>query len=491
MPKRSLHIFTDNCLRLSDNPALLNSLKDTRQLDTIFVLRGHNQSQCNVKPPVHRVKFLLESLECLKRQLGEYGIPLYIIDTPFYATLRILVSKWRVDRVTMETATSQVDVKTQSSLRIFLAAFGVSLVTEKSNCLFDTQQLKCVVKQKKFFEIISQLQPELPIPDHMVELLASFSSKTDPTLTTRVPGLKIFGISNETVARTATKLIGGEIEAKQQLHKLTGFSSNTYDHTTLCPALNFGCISPRQIYETLSKLELKPIHTEIHQNLIQRDYYKFIGCYCANVNNQGSLFSYLLPWDENAENTRRVMSGETGYPIVDAAIGQLKAGGFINSAVKSILVRMVTSEFLWLRWEIGVKLFYDWCLDYDTSICGLELMYGSNSTWLQEGIQLGDINPIESGKQIDPIGTYIKQYLPQLRQFPQEYIHTPWIASADIQKSAKCVIGEDYPRPIFPDVDKRWNLCKTRLNVFYGLISSVRRHKDINILGKRRYEEIE
>ena len=41
-----------------------------------------------------------------------------------------------------------------------------------------------------------------------------------------------------------------------------------------------------------------------------------------------------------------------------------------------------------------------------------------------------------------------RKYIPILKKYPPKYIYEPWTAPVSIQKTAGCVIGKDYPRPI-------------------------------------------
>ncbi|MDY6764145.1 MAG: FAD-binding domain-containing protein, partial [Halobacteria archaeon] len=49
---------------------------------------------------------------------------------------------------------------------------------------------------------------------------------------------------------------------------------------------------------------------------------------------------------------------------------------------------------------------------------------------------------------------YIRKWVPELQEVPDEYIHRPHEMPKKAQKSIGCVIGEDYPYPIV-DHDKR------------------------------------
>ena len=47
-----------------------------------------------------------------------------------------------------------------------------------------------------------------------------------------------------------------------------------------------------------------------------------------------------------------------------------------------------------------------------------------------------------------PLPLCYRRYVPELKNYPTEYIYEPWKAPPGVQKMCKCVIGTDYPRPI-------------------------------------------
>lgn len=40
-----------------------------------------------------------------------------------------------------------------------------------------------------------------------------------------------------------------------------------------------------------------------------------------------------------------------------------------------------------------------------------------------------------------------RKYIPELKEYPIEYLFEPWKAPINIQEAAKCIIGKDYPMP--------------------------------------------
>ena len=75
-------------------------------------------------------------------------------------------------------------------------------------------------------------------------------------------------------------------------------------------------------------------------------------------------------------------------------------------------------------------------------------------------------SPIAFGKKLDAHGDFIREYVPELKDFPAKYIYQPWDAPVDVQKRAKCIIGEDYPQPIVQDKESKAE-CIARIQRAY------------------------
>jgi deoxyribodipyrimidine photo-lyase len=55
----------------------------------------------------------------------------------------------------------------------------------------------------------------------------------------------------------------------------------------------------------------------------------------------------------------------------------------------------------------------------------------------------------------DPDGDYVRRYVRELRDVPDEYVREPWKMPREVQQTAGCVIGEDYPKPIVDHAEAR------------------------------------
>ena len=57
-------------------------------------------------------------------------------------------------------------------------------------------------------------------------------------------------------------------------------------------------------------------------------------------------------------------------------------------------------------------------------------------------------NPIKQSQEQDPEGQFIRQWVPELADVTNAWIHQPWLMNSSLQITSKCVIGSDYPQPI-------------------------------------------
>jgi deoxyribodipyrimidine photo-lyase len=70
-------------------------------------------------------------------------------------------------------------------------------------------------------------------------------------------------------------------------------------------------------------------------------------------------------------------------------------------------------------------------------------------------------NPILQGKKFDPSGGFIREYLPELKNLPDRWIHEPWNAPQEVLDKAGLVLGRDYPLPIVDHAEARTRALKS------------------------------
>jgi deoxyribodipyrimidine photo-lyase len=139
-------------------------------------------------------------------------------------------------------------------------------------------------------------------------------------------------------------------------------------------------------------------------------------------------------------------AGRTGYPVVDAAMRQLRASGFVHNRARMIAASFLAKHLL-LDYRLGEAEFMRHLTDGDVaSNNGGWQWTASTGTDPQPYFRV--FNPVLQGRRFDPEGNYVRRWVPELRAVPAAVIHEPWTMDDAQQAATGCRIGVDYPAPI-------------------------------------------
>lgn len=165
-----------------------------------------------------------------------------------------------------------------------------------------------------------------------------------------------------------------------------------------------------------------------------------------------------FPWADNKVAFFAWCRGNTGVPIVDAAMRELWLTGYLNNRSRLIVASFLTN-YLLIDWRKGLAWFHDTLFDADPA--------NNSASWQWtagcgcDPVEYARIfNPVIQSKKFDPKGSYIKKYVPELVHLNSEDVHCPWILHEDYGK-----LAIDYPKPIV-DLAKQYNISKSILEKF-------------------------
>jgi deoxyribodipyrimidine photo-lyase len=153
-----------------------------------------------------------------------------------------------------------------------------------------------------------------------------------------------------------------------------------------------------------------------------------------------------LPWRDDPGAVDAWREGRTGYPVVDAAMRQLRSSGFVHNRARMIAASFLAKHLL-VDWRIGEAEFMRHLTDGDAaSNNGGWQWTASTGTDPQPYFRV--FNPILQGRRFDPDGAYVRRWIPELRGIAGAAVHEPWLLDAAAQTAAGVRIGTDYPAPI-------------------------------------------
>jgi deoxyribodipyrimidine photo-lyase len=153
-----------------------------------------------------------------------------------------------------------------------------------------------------------------------------------------------------------------------------------------------------------------------------------------------------FPWGDDPPALRAWQRGRTGVPIVDAGMRELWQTGWMHNRVRMICASYLVKHLL-IPWQLGEAWFWDTLCEAD------EAANAASWQWVagcgaDAAPYFRIFNPVLQGKRFDADGAYVRRYVPELADLPDEFIHAPWEAPPLILTNARVRLGENYPHPI-------------------------------------------
>ena len=214
----------------------------------------------------------------------------------------------------------------------------------------------------------------------------------------------------------------------------------------LSPHLRFGTISIRQLAAYAHAQVGRGASTWLSE-LIWRDFYHAILWHHPRVATQCFKPPFdALRWDAAPDLFAAWCAGRTGYPLVDAAMRQLTATGWMHNRLRMVVASFLTKD-LGLDWRQGEAWFAEKLLDFDLAANNGGWQWAA-STGCDAQPWFRIFNPVTQSEKFDAEGRFIRHYVPEVTNVPQKFIHAPWRMSTAEQAACGVRIGQDYPAPV-------------------------------------------
>ncbi|CAM3631174.1 Deoxyribodipyrimidine photolyase [Bordetella sputigena] len=138
-----------------------------------------------------------------------------------------------------------------------------------------------------------------------------------------------------------------------------------------------------------------------------------------------------IPWRDADDDWQAWRAGRTGFPIIDAAMRQLAAMGWMHNRLR-MMTAMFLSKNLLLDWRKGEAWFMAHLIDGDLA--------SNNGGWQWSASTGTDavpyfrvFNPETQSRKFDPRGRFLRHWLPELADLDDRDIHAP----SDAQRAAR------------------------------------------------------
>jgi deoxyribodipyrimidine photo-lyase len=224
----------------------------------------------------------------------------------------------------------------------------------------------------------------------------------------------------------------------------------------LSPHLHFGEISPRQVWAAVEKeLAKSPARrsksakgAEVFLKEVGWREFAYHLLYHFPQTPTEPLREQFrgFPWRRSTKDLQAWQRGRTGFPIVDAAMRQLWASGYLPNRTRMVVASFLTKD-LRLPWLRGAEWFWDTLVDADlaNNTLGWQWTAGCGA---DAAPYFRVFNPTMQAEKADPAGEYIRRWVPELSKLPTKWLREPWTAPDEELAAAGVMLGETYPRPM-------------------------------------------
>jgi len=440
-------------LRLFDNPSLANSLSNSDQIIPLFILDPAIIHSPKTGPK--RNAFLFEGLSSLDNQLKSRGAKLIIrsgdpvqVFTEIFTELSIKENASIYCEEDYTPYSQQRDTRVSQNFPLIKSGSpailppGIILKKDKTPYTIFTPY-------KNAWYSINSLSGYHPIlaPDRII-IPPEINSVQMPKIERQWS--KILANESAALARLEWFISGEDAPIFNYIeNRNIPFLDGT---SKLSPYLRFGIISPKYVFSRALYLinqlnntnKISHIKTWLNE-LVWRDFYMQILYYFPHVTKENFRHKHIH-WLNDNDNFQAWCNGLTGFPIIDAAMRQLVETGWMHNRLRMIVASFLSKNLL-IDWRWGETFFMQHLIDGDPSSNNGGWQWCA-STGTDAAPYFRIFNPITQSKNIDSNGSFIRTWLPELRNVKNKYIHEPWIMPLDEQDYCSCHIGKEYPFPI-------------------------------------------
>jgi deoxyribodipyrimidine photo-lyase len=240
---------------------------------------------------------------------------------------------------------------------------------------------------------------------------------------------------------------GGESAARERMRHWAAGAMAQYDDrhddlagdatSRLSPYLHFGCLSPVELVRVADDRGGSGAEAFVRQ-LAWRDFnYQVLA-----ARPKASHEDYRSRGDHWRGDERELAAwrdGLTGYPIIDAAMRQLRHEGWMHNRGR-LLVGSFLTKTLYVDWRAGAAHFLELLVDGDVANNQLNWQWvaGTGTDTRPNRV----LNPLTQAGRFDADGTYVRRWVPELAEIGGPAVHRPWKLPKDTRSRL------DYPDPL-------------------------------------------
>ena len=229
-------------------------------------------------------------------------------------------------------------------------------------------------------------------------------------------------------AEQLATFVDGALLAYEPDRNFPGMPGTSY----LSAGLSVGTVSPRQAWgaaqgakEMARSDEQRQAITVWEQELCWREFYQQALFHFPELADGPYREQWRrFPWENNQHWFEAWKEGQTGMPIIDAAMRQLNQSGWMHNRCRMIVASFLVKDLI-CDWRWGERAFMELEVDGDLAANNGGWQWSASSGMDPKPLRI--FNPATQASKFDAEGDYIRQWVPELR-----HVNTKDLISGEI-----------------------------------------------------------
>ena len=434
-------VWFRNDLRMDDNPALRAACSQSKEVHGVYIysknqLELHNEANS-------KIEFIIENLKSLEQSLNKINIPLTVVSSDgFNEDPKKILNLLNERSITDIYWNNQFGIDEESrdkKVEELLTHNNIKFFSYDSQTLFPAGTFK--TGEGKPYSVFTPFKKKW-VENFDIDFLDieyNYIPKESTEICSNINDFD-FAFEKEHIVDMSLWPVG-EKEALKRLdnyldNKILNYAKDRnepiIDGTSrISPYLASGVLSPKRcILEALKKnnFELDSGEKGITKwidEIVWREFYKNIMFSFPRVSKGMPFQEYTkkIKWRFEEDEFKAWKNGNTGFPLIDAAMRQLKHEGWMHNRLRMVVAMFFTKNMLH-DWRLGEAFFMKNLIDGDFSSNNGGWQW-SSSTGTDAAPYFRIFNPLTQSKNFDSEGLFIKKYVDELKNIDKKEIHDP------------------------------------------------------------------